>query len=290
MLELADMEARNTDTQPDAKESSFIRHHNLLKALIIVVAAAVLSAGSYAGYVYASSPAVIREPKLEHYHFRMQILVNGKAEDFGSKAYQTGYAKDQCNANLTEQPIHFHDDKDQFVHIHWEGMTGGMVLKYYGWNYIGGVGGALGYKLDDLGDIQKVTTHGGYLPDVPKDAKFYIYTGDEKGYQEKSFDDFKSQDLERFFDKTSNFPAHQLNKQQTSLLDSVFPKAYAHAGEDHTSPGAAAAPETKDEELKRINNLVGNVIIFAQKDKPTDQQIKDRFNKLEPLSDSTCGG
>src|SRR5580765_893196 len=93
-----------------------------IKVVIGVVGVLLLIPLSYAGYAYAASPAVIRNPKLEHYHFRMQILVNGKAEDFSSKAYQTGYAKDQCNANLPEQPIHFHDNKDQFTHIHWEGM------------------------------------------------------------------------------------------------------------------------------------------------------------------------
>ena len=48
--------------------------------------------------------------------------------------------------------------------------------------------------------------------------------------------------------------------------------------------------ETEEEKLTRINNMIGNVVIFVQKDKPTDQQIKERFNDLEPLSDSTCGG
>lgn len=246
---------------------------------------------SYAGYVFAASPAVVREPKLEHYHFRMQILVNGKAEDFSTKAYQTGYAKDQCNANLPEQPIHFHDNKDQFTHIHWEGMTGGMVMKYYGWNYIGGMSNALGYKLDNLKDPQKVTTHGNYLPTVPKDANFYVFTGNENGYKERSFNEWKDQDLETFFNTTSNFPAHDINKGKTSLLDKVFPKAYAHGDEDHSTTNTTTADaETEAQKLTRINNLVGNVVIFAQKDKPTDQQIKDRFNDLEPLTDSTCGG
>jgi len=67
--------------------------------LAVAIALALIPL-SYAGYVYAASPAVVRDPKLEHYHFRMQILVNGKAENFSTKAYQTGYAKDQCNANL----------------------------------------------------------------------------------------------------------------------------------------------------------------------------------------------
>jgi hypothetical protein len=243
---------------------------------------------SYAGYVYAVSPEVIRNPKLEHYHFRMQILANGKAEDFSTKAYQTGYAKDQCNASLPEQPIHFHDNIDQFTHIHWEGMTGGMVMKYYGWNYIGGMSNALGYKLDNLKDPQEVTTHGNYLPAIPKDTAFYVYTGDENGYEERSFEDWKTQDLETFFNTTSNFPAHEQNKQ-ASLLDKVFPKALAHGGEDDGNDGETGE-ETEQEKLTRINNLIGNVVIFVQKDKPSDQQIKDRFNDLEPLTDSTCGG
>lgn len=243
---------------------------------------------SYAGYIYATSPAVIRKPQLEHYHFRMQILVNGKAENFAEDKYQQDYAKDQCNASLPEQPIHFHDSKDQFTHIHWEGMTGGMVMKYYGWNYIGGINKALGYKLDDLGDIQKVNTHGNFLPVLPEDAKFYIYTGDENNYTEKSFDDWKNQDLEQFFDKTSNFPAHEQNKQ-TSLLDKVFPRASAHGGFDDGNDGEPGE-ESEEEKLTRINNMIGNVVIFVQKEKPTNQQVKDRFSGLLPLSDSTCGG
>lgn len=263
-------------------------NRKFIKFAAIFIILALLLVGSYAGYIYAESPSVIREPKLEHYHFRMQILVNGKAENFAEDKYQQDYAKDQCNASLPEQPIHFHDGKDQFTHIHWEGMTGGMVMKYYGWNYIGGINKALGYKLDNLKDIQKVNTHGSFLPAVPGDATFYVYTGDESGYQEKSFDNWKDQDLEQFFGKTSNSPAHEQNKQ-TSLLEKVFPKALAHGGVEDGDDGEASE-ETEEQKLTRINNMIGNVVIFVQKDKPTDEQIKERFSSLEPLSDSTCGG
>src|SRR5688500_442603 len=40
-------------------------------------------------YTYTASPASIRKPSLEHYHFRMQIVVNGKAENLGGDSYQT---------------------------------------------------------------------------------------------------------------------------------------------------------------------------------------------------------
>lgn len=259
--------------------------------LIVGLTLAVIAAAfiGYAGYVYATTPAVVRNPKLEHYHFRMQILVNGKAEDFSSKLYQTGYAKDQCNASLPEQPIHFHDNKDQFTHIHWEAMTGGMVMKYYGWNFIGGMNNSLGYKLTGPRGIQKVNIHGNYLPKIPRDARFYVYSGDQNAYTARKFDDWKNQDLEKFFGRESTFPAHDINYgAPSSLRGKLFPKAAAHgAVNDEPAPGGV---ETQTEKLTRLNNLEGNVVIFVQKNPPTDQQIKDRFNALLPLSDSTCGG
>lgn len=283
MEQIKDTQDKATTKKRRFKKSIFFGLSSLLLIAILFA--------SYAGYVYASSPKVIRNPKLEHYHFRMQIIVDGKAEDFSTEGYQTGYSKDQCNANLPEQPIHFHDNKDQFTHIHWEGMTGGMVMKYYGWNYIGGIDNALGYKLDNLRDIQKVTTHGEYLPNLTNNSKLFVYSGDEKSYQERTFEDWKNMDLENFFGTTSNFPAHKINTEgeEQSFIDRLLPKASAHGGEEDGNDGEPGE-ETEEEKLTRINNMIGNVVIFVQKDKPTDQQIKDRFNDLEPLTDSTCGG
>jgi hypothetical protein len=279
---LEHMTEETSDKSVQPKKTRRTELSKVEKYILLVIFAVIAIAGIFVAYAYASTPEVVRHPKLEHYHFRMQILVNGKAENFGSKAYQQGYSKDNCNADLPEQPIHFHDNKDQFVHIHWKGMTGGMVLKYFGWNYIGGMNGALGYKIDSLTDPQRVSIHGNYLPTVPKDAKFYVYTGDETGYKERGFEDWKNQDLEKFFGKASNLPA---NQTQSSFLNLIFPRVAAHSGEVHVDGN-----ETEQQRLTRINNLIGNVVIFAQDTKPSDQQVKARFNQLVPLSDSTCGG
>ena len=276
------------------KPRSFFRRRRFV-LLAALVALLILIPAVIAGYAFAVSPSTIRTPKFEHYHFRMQVLVNGKAEDFSQQGYQTGYKKDQCNANLPEQPIHFHDNKDQFTHIHWEGMTGGMVMKYYGWNLIGGPDDALGYKLDDLTDVQKVTTHGDYLPEIPDGAEIYVYSGDEKDYKTRTLAEWRDQDLEKFFNKVSNSPAHELNKQGGDPLSAIFPTASAHS--DATEPAAEelnvetdAQKESETEKLTRINNLIGNVVIFVQKDAPTDEEIQHRFDMLAPLSESTCGG
>jgi hypothetical protein len=259
-------------------KNKYLRTAVWFAGLILVV---ILAGFAYA---FASSPAMIRNPQFEHLHFRMQVITDGKAVNFADKKFQEGYSKDNCNADLTLSPIHFHDNKDQFVHIHWKDITGGQVLKFYGWNYIGGVDGLLGYRFDNFPALKTVPTHGNQLPGVPKDAKFYMYSGDERAYTERRFEDFKTKSLEDFFGQQSN-----VVRDETSLLDTLFPRASAHAAHEHdSSPNNTVAPT--EETLKRINNLIGNVVLFVQEDKPTDAQIKARFDALEPLSESSCAG
>ncbi|HET8670676.1 MAG TPA: hypothetical protein VFM05_08650, partial [Candidatus Saccharimonadales bacterium] len=96
------------------------------------------------------------------------------------------------------------------------------------------------------------------------------------------------QDLERFFDKKSNMP----KPEETSLLDKLFPKAYAHDGHDHEAEEATIISATgqEGEELQRLNNLIGSVVIFVQKDKPSAKDVEARFADLAPLGESTCAG
>lgn len=232
-----------------------------LKPIAGILSVIIVAVIAFAGYIFAISPETIRSPQLEHLHFRMQVVVNGKVENFADSKYQEESPKDVCSGSLPEHPIHFHDGKDQFVHIHWKGIPGGMVMKYYGWNYIGGLNSMLGYRLDTLPQLPTVPIHGTILPGIPSGDKIYVYTGDEKGFRARDFEEWKNQPLEQFFGQKSNFPGA-------------------------TSP----KNETEEGKLKRLNNLIGNVVIFVQKDRPADAQIKQRFDHLEPLSESACAG
>lgn len=253
----------------------------------IFVLALIALAGGYVGYSYASTPEHIRKPAYEHYHFRTQLVVNGKAVDFAADKFQQHYDASSCSAEVGSHPIDFHDKVDQMTHVHWKGMTGGEFLKYFGWNYIGGDDGILGRRFDQgFKSMPSVKIFGRLLPEVSKDTKFYVYVGDQDSYQPKKWQDFLRQDLETFFGKKSN-----IGGGQTSWLnigDWLFKKALAHGGvQDNHSESEGAK---SDEELKRINNLIGNVVIFAQKEEPTKSQVQERFNKLVPLKDSSCGG
>lgn len=244
---------------------------------------------SLTGYLIAVTPAAVRNPKFEHYHFRMQVVVGGVPQNFNAEKYQVAYSKDQCSVDLTTEPIHFHDQKDQITHIHWDGMTGGLVMKYYGWNFIVGDDGALGYRLDKGLLPRRVKIHGQTLPRAASNATYYVYTGDENNHTQRSFTDWKNQNLEDFFGVSSNLPANTTMSWPTRLKQAVFPKVAAHdtgdgIGHDHQ------ASETQEQKLLRINNLLGNVVVFAQKTPPSEEQVKARFNDLEPLTESSCGG
>jgi hypothetical protein len=252
-------------------------------AASIVAALAVLAGGTY-GYLYASTPEHIRKPTYQHYHFRTQILVDGKAVDFSKDEFQKEtVASTTCSAAVGGIPIDFHDKMDQLTHVHWNGMTGGEFLKYFGWNFTGGSDETLGRRYDAGVMPQSVKIYGKLLPALPDKTSYFVYVGDKDSYQQKSWDDFLNQNLETFFGKKSNI-GHSEEVTTDTVLDWLFPKVYAHGEVMDEHPSSKS-----EEELTRINNVIGNVVIFAQEKEPTKEQIKARFDNLVPLHDSTCG-
>src|SRR3990167_2013505 len=223
----------SSDSKKPEKSAKYklLMSRKVLAVLVAVLAVILLVPSGYLAYVYTSSPDSIRNPFFDHYHFRMQVIVDGKSENFVSDKYQQEYAKDLCTAELTDSPIHFHDQKDQFTHIHWNGMTGGLVMKQYGWNFIGGSDSVLGYRMDNLPMPKKVPIRGKLLPQVPDGSNYYVYIGDENNYSEKSFEDWKKQDLEQFFGKSSNLPGNE--GASSSFIETLFfPNTFAHGGVD----------------------------------------------------------
>ncbi len=280
-------ESKKQETVEDKTESKPGTKSWLPRVGLVLLAALVLSVGYY-GYLFASTPSHLRNPEFEHYHLRAQIIVDGEAVDFSRAEFQEEYDATSCSAELTGSPVDFHDDMDQMAHIHWSGITGGEFLKYYGWNLIGGDDDSLGRRYDQgMMSMHHIDTAGDLLPELPNNANFYVYVGDEDGYEQKNWDDFLNQDFEEFFDKKSRLNTD--DESSFNIFDYFSPKAYAHGMEDD---GHDEVIEGEDEEvrLERINNLVGNVVIFVQDSEPTQEQIEERFNSLAPLHDSVCGG
>ncbi len=250
---------------PEAKSTD--RTTLVLRWVVGAILGAIVIAAAWYTYAYAATPAAIRHPAHDHFHFRLQILVDSQAVNFADAKYQTAFNKDLCTATITKEPFHFHDEMDQFVHIHWKDMTGGLLLKNYGWNLIGGTARTLGYRFDKFPTITRVPIHGRELPKPGVSDKYYIYTGDEKGYISRDWKEFLKSDLRSFFTSEA---------KDTSWLDPIIPAAYAH--------------QDNEEQLAKLNDVLGSAVIFVQKNPPSDAQIKDRFAHLIDLPESSCGG
>jgi hypothetical protein len=223
----------------------------ILRVVLSVMLGVIIGVGAWVWYVYAVTPAAIRHPSSAHFHFRLQVITGGAPSNFAENIFQTPFNKDICTAALTAQPVHFHDNEDQFVHIHWAGISGGLLLKDYGWNLIGGPGDSLGWRFDKLPSLSRVAIHSQALPSIPSGSKFYVYVGNQDSYQDRRWDDFLHQNLDTFLPATT-------------------------------------IPSERD--AAKLNNVRASVVIFAQKNKPTAAQVHDRFQKLVPLPTSSCSG
>lgn len=243
-------------------DSPKLTNHNILILRFItgLLALAFFGALSVISFMYLTTPSALRKPMTAHFHFRMDLVVAGKSVNFADNTYQTEFNTDLCSALLTKQPIHFHDHINQFVHIHWAGITGGEVLKNYGWNMIGGLSDSLGWRFDKGNLFHRIQVHGHVLPVMPEGAKKYIYVGDASSYTERTWESFLQQPLQVFF--------------QAPLDD------------HHSSHVTESSSET--EKLVQLNHVDGSTVIFVQKDRPTETQIKDHFNHLEPLPQTQC--
>jgi hypothetical protein len=239
----------------------------------------------------------INYPKVDHIHFRMQYIYHGAAENFADSRYQEPYEKNQCSGRITESPIHFHDNVDQIVHVHWKNITGGQVLKYYGLNKIGGLDNLLGFRWDEIRQNYRLTNiniYGKLLPQPTAEDKIYIYTGEKGNFTKRSVEDWTEQTLEVFFNKKSQLSA------QFNILGSIEAQAQTlpktgqvqQASNSNTVLDSLTENQSQpsEDELEQINNLLGNVVIFVQQDEPTEVEVANRFDMLQPLSLSTCGG
>jgi len=248
-----------------------------LKLFILILVSILIAVGSYFGYSYFAQ-ANQKDIVAAHHHFRMQLIIEGQYIDLSQDEFQEDYEKGSCSAELPKTPIHLHDGVDQIVHIHWDKIKGGQVLKYYGLNLIDKNNEILEYQPSKDIKLNKVEIKGDLIPSPNETSTFWVYTGKKDEYKKRDLQDFLVQDLETFFDKKSTLT--QQREELKEINYNLFKSIKADADSGKHSEG----------ELEEIQNLIGNVVIFVQENEPTDQEIRDRFNQLTPLGDSVCGG
>jgi hypothetical protein len=309
--------------------------------LLIILALIIFGGLIFASIFYLTnsvwSKPHLNNPVFTHYHFRLQLSIDEQKIDFSQPKFQFPVVANavSCDAELSDEPIHFHDNKDQLAHIHWKGVTGGEVLKFYGLNYIGGLDSILGFRFDENNFMKPVNIAGNHLPKPKNDSKIWVYTGDSQNYKVRNADSFLKNDLEKFFKGQDNVAILEENQfiftpkvnahstrddpnlspeikeklkllqasqdsssqsdsnadsKKSSLQQADKTEAKTSQGSQNSSQISSNTPTFTEQELKEINNLIGDVVVFIQKDEPSPEQIKQKFDTLVALDVSTCGG
>lgn len=280
------MAKKSSAKKSQKKNPTLIGGILLLVVVFIVVAGMVL---------WNVLPTHFRNPEVAHHHFRMQLFIEGEYIDFSKAPYQEAYEPGICSDGLTDTPIHFHDEVGQYVHIHWTNIRGGDVLKYYGLNRIGGADDILGYRFD-LDGIQSIPTLTDAIPD--SDNTLWVYQVNDDEIIERSARDFLLQDLETFFGVKSSLT---LQREEAENEFSNFLSVTASAHPNHGSEDIKQVKndfvlfddeeeQFTEEELKDLNDVLGDVLIFVQDDEPSEEVIQERIPKFVDLPQSTCGG
>lgn len=214
----------------------------------------------------------ISSPEKTHEHFRLQVAIDGEFEDFTTPEYQEQYEKGICSGLLTETPIHLHDDNGQMVHLHWDGVTGGQLLKYYGLNYIKGGQELLGTRTDDTGAKVDVPIRGEILPKPSEGSRMWVYvndSSDDLGYVEYDNNGFLKTDIEKVLTGYSE-------EQSASVNDDTI--------------STDTNNEYTQKELSIINNVLGDIVVYVQQSEPTQEELTEAFKNFSQLEESVCGG
>jgi hypothetical protein len=183
-------------------------------SLLCVLGVSIFSLWYY-NVLYIQTPDNIRNPRIAHEHFRLQLIIDSQKIDFSKPPFQEPTPKSSsisvCTIGLTKEPMHFHDKKDQIIHLHWAKITGGQILKYYGLNYVDNNDSILGWQLKNNSKMPKALKTKDLR--LGKTKKLWVYTGDENSYQSRNSKDFLNQTIKKFFAKE--------NQSGTDILGNV---------------------------------------------------------------------
>jgi hypothetical protein len=176
----------------------------------------------------------ITYPKTIHTHFMIKLYNNGSIYKTNSLKAMSPSDQTLCSGLITSEPMHFHDNVEDMVHLHWQGITGGQFLKYLGANYIGGFDSILGIRLDKLKELKIIpirTTDKMIKPYPDSLIKIYIKRVNSEDYENMSLHDFLKLQLSEL-DPVYKASSNNTKEPHISILDYFnIESAYAHNDE-----------------------------------------------------------
>ena len=253
-----------------------LKYNKRVLFYICIVCITVLLGVIFLSYTVISRPHLIK-PVATFFKLKMRIHYQKTPLELTQNDI-TDQSNSNCNLVVTEKPFYLDKDKKNVVQVRWEGMTGGELLKYYGFNYLSGLNDLIGVQYRGPFDIKPIRPLSISKP-TASDI-LYVYTGSGKDFKLLNSQNFLYQDLENTLKKSRLRTKREKESSKLTLY------TISVSGEE--SLGLALKPQLTDGQLNDINNILGSLEIFIQQDAPSNTDIINSFNSMERLSSESC--
>ena len=182
----------------------------------------------------------------------------------------------------------FHRGQDQWLHLYWQGLSGGSLLRNYGYQNTSPFEGYLGVDLREFPKIKPVPIHTDLLPEPTSAEQLYVYSGNENGYRRRDVTAFINQDLEQFLKPSVDSQVSTFPNQLDTLLQAPARPAGPKKEEDLES--FLAAPKDRGFLITDLSSVkfLGNIVVFLQDKEPTSAAVSQRFSTLNQNPPFAC--
>ena len=253
-----------------------LRYNKRTLFYICIVCITVLLGFIFLSYTVVSRPHLIK-PVATFFKLKTRIYYQKTPLELTQNDI-ADQSNSNCGLAVTEKPFYLDKDKKNVVQVRWEGMTGGELLKYYGFNYLSGLNDLIGVQYRGPFDIKPVRPLA--VSKLTSSDLLYIYSGSDKDFKLLNSQNFLYQDLENTI-KKSRLRTKREKESSKLILDTI-----SVSGEE--SSGLTLEPQLTEGQLNDINNIVGSLAIFIQRDTPSNTDVINSFNSMERLSSESC--
>jgi hypothetical protein len=255
----------------------------------------VVTIVGFLGFSFAS-PMSVSFPKKETSQIRLLLSIDGNQTNFSTPQFQKPISQ-LCNQDISPYPIGAYNQSSQVLNLHWKDMTGSNILRYYGFNNKGPFKGYMGVNLTNFPNYEAVPILGELLPAPKEDYNYFVYTGNQYSYTQRKRSEFLNKSITDLLDSSNSSKNSiisintnaQVSKEKNENIDKEIiinqTPPIPVSSEESSQPSSIQTPaQPKPEE----DTVLGTIVVFIQKNEPTQEQVMLKFTNLEQAPVNLC--
>ncbi len=215
-------------------------------------------------------------PQYEYAHIRLRVFVEGTEIDVGNNPNGTRLFQGACSAVLQKEPLATILKDPHSIRLMWKGVKLQDVFTYLGLRDTD----FFGYVFSPSFGVKKIPLEAKSIIVAPEATPRFLFIRTGEGYIEREISDWFGKSIEDVFGRSSQI--------RLSWYTPNIASAHEEEGEINTSSTDPLVILQEQEEARRLNNVLGEGVLFIQHSRPENDQIQRAFDTFPLLSGSLC--